>query len=290
MTVKHSLVIAAASFIVTIAGAGLAYYFLFWSPLKSNKELFPELYLLPNGKLGVSEEIKEKYGITKEQLDVLTAQRPLFLIDAREPEEYAAFHFAGAAHIRAPDIGGRQELARALGLGEEEFAGAAVVIYCHDGTRSAQACNALGLPNVKFLIDDEMTASRGAGRKEVFDAAIKERDFTITPKEALDLLESGSASFIDTRLYRKYVFAFARDFRIGNLSSKEYQQQLPEIIALRGRDIVFICDIYPDLFYAKLLIQRLSREAGFPLDKFFILFAESRALHFRLGERANKGT
>lgn len=297
---NHLIFIAGYTFVIVIAVYSL-YFFLFFRPLRSNKELFPvyaesrereQVHILPAGKIDIDSAVKEKYGITAQEVSVLKGKKRIYFIDGREPEEYESRHIENARHVRATDIVSAGQIRGLFGAGSSGQEDALFVIYCHDGTRSAGALASLGAEGFKFLV--EGFNLRDGGRmndtglpvtstgKEVFDKEIKDRDFTISAAEAMRFLKSGKAQFIDVRLYREYIFSFARDFRIGNLSSKEYREQLPAIIGLKGRDIIFIADLYPDLFYAKLLIQRLQKVYGFELDRFFVLFGETRRFYLRL--------
>lgn len=76
----------------------------------------------------------------------LDAGEPVFLVDVREPEEYAICRLPGGVLISMGEVVGR--------LDEIQAADAPVVVYCHHGIRSLRAVGFLranGIPDAVSL-------------------------------------------------------------------------------------------------------------------------------------------
>ena len=280
---KKLIVIFATLFFTCILV--LIFYFLFfYLPLLSNKELFPPvedremLYL----KEKISEELKEKHGIGYDRLnEIIRGGENIYFIDGREIEEYEVFRVKNAAHLRATDILEADDMAKALNITLDELKGSLVIVYCHDGTRAAEVVVRLNQSNIKFLIDGRMGLLKidpllveGSIAKSPFPSHIQNRDLTVSLEDARVLIEGG-AFLIDGRLYdNDNLFLSAFDFRIGQLSTKEYNKKIENILEFKENNILFIANIYPDLFYAKLLVYRLERDYGFDFQKFHVIFGQ----------------
>jgi phage shock protein E len=65
------------------------------------------------------------------------ADQALFVLDVRTPEEYAAGHLPGAAHIPHDQLAAR--IGELSGARERD-----IVVYCRTGRRSAEALGVLG--------------------------------------------------------------------------------------------------------------------------------------------------
>jgi rhodanese-related sulfurtransferase len=286
------------SFFFVLAISTLFYNSFFLKPLKKNGELFPQNNAIDsqipqNKKVKISDEIVEKYGITVDEIAKIDKNK-LFFIDGREPEEFANNHVSGAKHIRTLDIADKEIIKSAFAIDEDIFSNATFIIYCHDGTRSAEQTSELDLANVKFLVKgvsvfyDGSAETIGIGLVPTgiatIEKEIQDYDFTISSDEASKMLD-GKNLFIDGRLEVKDVFSFAKDFRIGKLASDQYVQALEKILLYKNGDIIYIADTYGDMFYAKLLIQRLSKQYDFDLKKFHILFAQSDNFYVYLKDK-----
>ena len=247
-------------------------------------ELFPlDLDREEIFKEEISPELKEKYGV--EYINIKDGEN-VYFIDSREIEEYEIFRIKGAFHLRAPDIESADDIIKTIGIEKTEFENSVIVIYCHDGHRGSEVASKINLPNVKFLIggrknffEMDITFLEGDRDQAPFPTYIKDADFTVTLEEAKRLLFSG-AFLVDGRLYENdYELESAYKFRIGQMSSDEYYEKLQKITDLKNQKILFVANIYPDLFYGKLLIYRLERDYGFNYNNFYILFAQDSELH-----------
>ncbi len=241
----------------------------------------------------ISEQWIEKYGITFKEMEELDKQ--VFFIDAREPEEFAYEHVKGAKHIRAQDIDSIEKIKNKFQhLTDKEFEDSFFIVYCHTGTRGAEIPAKLNVDNVKFLIKGGKFLRMGEKqdwiyrnpRKLIFDTDIVNEDFSISIDKAVKLLRKGDNLFIDGRLRKINFFPFAYDFRIGQLSTQEYNQGVPYILNFRDKKIVYITDIYADVYYAKLLIQRLRKKYGFKIKNYYVLFRKSNLFYQKLKDLA----
>lgn len=86
------------------------------------------------------------------------ADRSLFVLDVRTPEEYAAGHVPGAVNIPHGEVAARiAELSGARGRD--------IVVYCRSGTRSAVALEALDKAGFKRLFHLEGDYTRWSEEK-----------------------------------------------------------------------------------------------------------------------------
>jgi len=77
----------------------------------------------------------------------LDAREPVYLVDVRNPDEYAFCRLAESVLIPLPDLAGRVEEVQPL-------EGAQIVVYCHHGVRSLRGAFVLmqaGFENVVSL-------------------------------------------------------------------------------------------------------------------------------------------
>ncbi|PPI11599.1 hypothetical protein C5D04_12860 [Rathayibacter sp. AY1D2] len=85
----------------------------------------------------------------------LVARDEVWLLDVREPHEWAAGHAPAAHHIPMGEIGARQD---------ELPADTAILVVCHSGVRSAMVTQALeGAGYEVTNVDAGMTAWAAAG-------------------------------------------------------------------------------------------------------------------------------
>ena len=54
-----------------------------------------------------------------------------------------------------------------------------------------------------------------------------------------------------------------------------------------NKDIIFIANSYPDLFYAKLLVYRLERDYGFNYKKFHVILGQDNNISKILSDDKN---
>ena len=303
----HIIFIIVSTFLTTVMVV-VFYNYYFFEPLKSNGELFPERIenfsesdmekkledfetpensenkMLSNGKFDISEEFKNDYGITMDELEKI--EKKIYFIDGREPEEFESSHVQRAVHIRTLDIT-KETIKSRLNIDDLEFQNSFFVLYCHNGTRTSDVISKMNNNNFKFLLNGYGALSQSSkfqmyhnSKISVFKKDIQNQDFTINTNEALKFLNKNSSLFIDGRLYsdeNKLPLYF--DFRIGKLSTKEYERKLNHILQYKDKNIVYIAEIYPDLFYAKLLIQRLEEKYDFNPKYFHILFNQSEEFY-----------
>ncbi|KQQ11138.1 MULTISPECIES: rhodanese-like domain-containing protein [Rathayibacter] len=91
----------------------------------------------------------------------LVARDEVWLLDVREPHEWALGHAAAAHHIPMNQIGARQD---------ELPAEAPILVVCHSGVRSAMVVQALeGAGYEAANVDAGMTAWAAAGGDVVDD-------------------------------------------------------------------------------------------------------------------------
>ena len=276
------------SIIASILIIGAFYYFIFLKPLKSNGEIFSKTDKALVQKEEISDELKEKFGIS---LENIPNNKKVYWIDGREIEEFENNHILGAKNIRTLDIESFNNILNVFDLHINDVGNSFFIIYCHDGTRSAEVVSKTNMSNVRFLLEgvksfkeNNLISVYENKDKPVFKKHIQNRDFTVSPDKSLELLKKDSL-FIDGRLYSNQRFDFAYNFRIGQLSSKDYKERLRYILKFKDKDIVYIADIYPDLFYAKILAQRLESDYGFSIDDFHVLLGETNEFLSNLESR-----
>ncbi|MEI6596877.1 MAG: rhodanese-like domain-containing protein [bacterium] len=268
-------------FLSTSATVLIFYFLFFYFPLKNNQEIFPAV---ENSEIFIKEDIPEDmqkmYGITYEDA---RKEKMVYFIDGREKEEYDIFRFKNATHLRAPDISSVKNMMDALNTTSEEFNNSLIVIYCHDGRRSLETVSKINLPNVKFLIGGRknfLTADpssvEGDSEKSPFPNHIKDYDFTITLSKFKNII-SNDYFLVNGRINNDdNLFPDVYQFRIGYLTTKEYNEKIKDFIGQKNKNIVIIANSYPDLFYAKLLIYRLEMDYGFDYKKFNIVFGQDK--------------
>ncbi|MFH0912803.1 MAG: rhodanese-like domain-containing protein [Candidatus Omnitrophota bacterium] len=240
-----------------------------------NEELIPEHW-------------KDKYGISFKEVAKLNGQ--VFFIDAREPEEFAYEHIKGAKHIRARDIDSIETIKKAFNLSDKEFKQSFFIIYCHTGTRAAEIPAKVEVNNIKFLLKGGMFLRLEENQhliyrdleQTIFDVDLVNEGFSISIDRAIELLRKREALFIDGRLYKKNPLPFAYDFRIGQLSTREYEQRLTNLLNFIDKKIIYIADSYADVYYAKLLVQRLRKQYAFKIKNYFVLFKKSDLFYRKL--------
>lgn len=84
---------------------------------------------------------------TAELKDRLSAGNQPFLLDVRQPEEYAAQHIPGATLIPLGELPGRIDEI-------EQYRNQEIIVICRSGNRSGQACMFLemsGFANAKNM-------------------------------------------------------------------------------------------------------------------------------------------
>ena len=293
----NKIVIGFISFILLVVVLLLFFHYYFLVPLKNNNEIFFnneqsftdnvnkdfKISTLSNGKIDLSEDMKDEYGISVSDVSgKINEGIDVYFIDGREAEEYRSMHVVGSRNIRTADIDSIYTLMKGFYLSDSEFYSSFFVILCHDGTRSADIASRLNSDNIKFLINgyksDELFPVDRDGTS-IFNKKIRNNDFTIKLDDAIEKIKNKNNLIIDGRLYSDYYIPDTYNFRIGRLSSDEYDEKLKYILGFINSDIVYIADIYPDLFYAKLLAQRLSLDFNFNINNFYVLFSQSEKLY-----------
>jgi rhodanese-related sulfurtransferase len=274
------------SFLLTSILISAFYFFFFYFPLKNNKELFPAV---EDNKIfqkeDIPEEAKKMYGITYEDIKNIQKEKSVYFIDGREKEEYEVLRLKNSINLRAPDILNENEIIKALGITQAKFNNSLIIIYCHDGRRSLETVSKINLPNVKFLIDGRMNLfkidpalTEGDQEKSPFPDHIKDYDFTISLEDFKKIIQN-DYFLVDGRINNNDdLFPNVYKFRIGYLTTEEYNEKIKDFIGLKNKDIIFIANSYPDLFYAKLLVYRLERDYGLNYKKFHIVFGQDNSL------------
>jgi len=239
-----------------------------------------------NQKKEIIEDVKNKFGISINDLN--SVNKNIFFIDGREPEEFLNAHLNGAKNLRAPDIDDYNKIKELFNLNDAEFKSSFFIIYCHDGTRSSDVALRLGFENIKFLVEGvDVFSNLEKNSKNSFIPSgipsisnkIRDKDFTVDINKANELFLDKENIFLDGRLYKDEKIDYLYDFRINLLSSEEYDKRLKHILQYKDKEIVYMADIYTDLFYAKLLIQRLEKNYGFDGNKFHVLFNQSKEFY-----------
>jgi len=268
------------------------YFSFFYFPLKNNKEIFPKV---EDSKVFIKEDIpedmKKMYGITFADAE---KEKNVYFIDGREKEEYDVLRLKKSVNMRAPDITGADDMIKDLKITRAQFNNSLVVIYCHDGRRSMETAAKINLPNVKFLVDgrlnflNDSSQAEGSVENSPFPDHIKDYDFTISLDDFRALIKNKNYFLVDGRLDDSDVaLSDAYKFRIGYLSTEEYNEKIKTFVGLGYKEIVFIANSYPDLFYAKLLIYRLERDYGFDYKKFHVILGQDNNIAKIINDEKN---
>ncbi len=95
----------------------------------------------------------EKYGLTFEEVVQLWGEKPVYFIDAREPEFFKNnyYRIREAVNIRVTDIERVADIQEALQLDEQEAAEALFILICFEGATTKFKAIDLSSPNIKFL-------------------------------------------------------------------------------------------------------------------------------------------
>lgn len=286
---KKFLIINIFFLFIFILLISLFYYLLYFLPLKNNNELFPRISEMKTRnnfdnvgkKIEISDDTINRFGINLGNLS--TIKKNIFFIDGREYEEFVNAHIDGAENLRTPDIVNYNSIIKLFNLDKNVFDKSFFVVYCHDGRRSSDVVSRLDLDNVKFLIDgidvffgpDDNIVSFVASGIPSIENEIRNKDFIVNIDSVFKLSEKEDTFFIDGRLYKKNIDNIGYDFRISSLTTGDYNNKINKILDFKNSNLVYIADTYTDLFYAKLLIQRLKNNHGFDPDKFYVLFNQS---------------
>jgi rhodanese-related sulfurtransferase len=222
-------------------------------------------------------EMEEKYGIDVYHIPEYSANYSNFYyIDGREVEEYNYMRKENSVHLRTYDINNKYDIINAIGITEKEFEDSLFIIFCHDGTRSEEVAEKINLPNVKFFIGGvAVLFDYNFPEGDVLPNYIVNKDYVTSPEVAHELVREG-AFLIDGRCYEDDLFKDVYRFRIGQLSTEDYNERIKEIVAQKGNKIVFIADGHADTFYVKLLIYRLEKNYDFDYEDFYLVFGQNK--------------
>jgi len=272
---SQKIVISIFLFLFTSLLLIILYSFLYYLPLKNNHEVFSEIesYQKPL----ISEGVAGAFGITIES--ILSEKRKVLFIDGREEEEFNNNKIRDSIHIRTPDLS-RKIIANKYNIDLDSFDNYLFVIYCHDGSRSSKKVSDLNLENLKFLIDGiKVFDDTRLNDKYSFvqsgvatiEKDIREYDFIVDGSFVKTLISKNNELFIiDGRLNKNEKIKDSYDFRIGAVSSSEYGKKIKEIEKYNTVNILYIAQTYQDLFYAKLLFQRLIKSGDFKIENLHI--------------------
>ena len=102
------------------------------------------------------------------------------------------------------------------------------------------------------------------------------------------LIKNKNYFLVDGRLDDSDVaLSDAYKFRIGYLSTEEYNEKIKTFVGLGYKEIVFIANSYPDLFYAKFLIYRLERDYGFYYKKLHVILGQDNNIAKIINDEKN---
>ncbi len=214
--------------------------------------------------LKLSDQINHPNGIGNQELAAWISQdRPLNLIDVREPEEVEMGSISGTWHRRYPDL--RTDMSGLVEADKE------TVLLCYSGNRSSELCNEFsnaGIP-CRFLVGGyEKWVSDGlpielAKARSINDLRslpdYPNKDVLLDTPDVVEFVNSDKALFVDVR--------YPEDFSAGHLSgavnipvrkmpTSELVQALDE---LPKQPVIAACYDMRSCFYSKILGLQLSR-------------------------------
>ncbi len=164
--------------------------------------------------LSYSSQKDHPQGVTIEQLtDWRATQRPLNIVDVREPEEVNMGYIDGSWHKRYPEV---KRDADAL-----TQAGRETVLICHSGNRSSELCTEFSKRGLacRFLIGgyekwiaqgNPLTLADGRTAGEIRQIAdFANKDVLLDTPDVTKLVQEQAATFVDVR--------YPGDFALGHL-------------------------------------------------------------------------
>ena len=311
---KHRKIIFLAFLqsVIVIIALGLFLYYKFYKPIYEDQYLFPEGHFqkvpeldirklnpdyivqaegLLDDKYGNRGVIDKKYGLTgREAAEKMKKGEKIYFIDVREIEEYRVGHIKGSKHLRGSDLT-VNKVKEKFNLDQEQFENSLFILICHDGGRGLKEVQRLGGENIRYLIKGieygdveniplEITGPKNPefklfGRKYQTKYQMRAEDAIRLIKEDKDVV------IIDGRHVSLYNYRHLKDsihFKIGHMTTEEYDCALQKILKRKGASIIVLPDRYGELFYANLLFYRLENYYGFDDNKFHIVFNQFEKL------------
>jgi len=290
---KKVIVILFIQNILLAAGIGIFFYFKYYKPLYQDSYLFPKeketfFYGMLRDK---QEDIEDRdFGLHAQEVrKKMDCGQKVFFVDIREIEEFNVGHIPGALHMRHKDIIGTDEIRKLFGLNEETFEEGIFILYCHNGDRAFYTARHINKENVKYLIsgaeglyDSRILPYNGS---PISDAAIfggrYQLRFQMKAKAAKELMKKRKYLVIDMRRQQEFKMQHMEgsiSFPINVLSTLEYNSVLESILGHKGKEFILVAQRYSELFYANLLILRLTKNYGFNEKNFHIVFCQFQEL------------
>jgi rhodanese-related sulfurtransferase/membrane protein insertase Oxa1/YidC/SpoIIIJ/phosphohistidine swiveling domain-containing protein len=216
------------------------------------------------------DQLKNSRGISTEELEDLLAasqrgERPdVMFLDIREAAETEMGSLPGATRIRFPD----------LAKSKLDFAGKTAVLFCHNGNRSYETCQALAALGIdcrfmvggleKWLVEKRSLTGLKARTLDDLRALPSYRNQTVLleTQQVHDLVEHEGAIFVDTR----YPGEFASSSLPGAINlpirPTPTEQLKARIAQLPHKPVVAPCYDRRSCFFAEVLGLELER-AGY---------------------------
>lgn len=292
--------------IAIAAALGIFFYFKFYKPLYEDSYLFspkgstegvkeerPSDPSTPNKKYRIIDEMLRDdeegsddagYGLTPLQVgEKIKEGVKVYFVDTREIEEFNAGHISGAKQIRHKDLDTEDKLLSVFSLSRDELGRSFFVLYCHNGDRALFTASKFNNEHIKYLIggveglygsDTLNYTGSVVSDKAIFGKKYQYR-FQSTAKEAASIMKKKPFVIVDMRRPLDYGLRHIKgsiSFPINVLPEEKYGRILSDILKCKGREFILIADRYSELFYANLMILRLTRDHGFDEGKFHIVF------------------
>jgi rhodanese-related sulfurtransferase len=291
--------------VVLLLLLGIFFYYKYYLGLKNDSYLFPPNFeanssidiralndsYIQDGpflrdKYGNRSIVDNNFGISLEELiSKKDKSEKIEIIDVREIEEYEAGHIIDSKHYRVMDLE-LEAIKEIYNISNEEFESILFVLVCHDGGRGLAKAKDFNKDNIKYLIggiesisDDKARSIKISGPVfadyKIFDEDYQ-NDFQVDLDKAIILIKEGPNTFvIDGRhvgYYNERHIKGSIHIKIGHMTSNEYNEALEVVLKHRDDPIIIFVDRYSELFYANLLILRLTRDHGFEKENFNIVF------------------
>ena len=307
---------------------GLFFYYKFYKPLYSDSYLFSQsittdydlngqsdidiTMINPNYEYlgGVIRDnnkkiVNYKYGLTPNEINerILSGDN-VYFVDVREAEEFLVGHIVDAKNIRYMDFyNDYNKIKNLFSLDSDSFHDSLFILYCHDGNRGLLASERLNMDNIKYLIggieslySDKNIKYIGSPLSDVviFDKKYQHR-FQSLASDVVDFIKNNNAVVVDMRhppVYNNKHIDESVSLKMSLLTTDEYNNRLNIILANKNKEIILIASRYSELFYANLLIKRLTDNHDFSDNQFHIVFNQfnefERDTEIRFNGRFNK--
>lgn len=229
-------------------------------------------------EINFGEQLKHPMALSTSQTAALLQQarsgerKDLVFLDVREGAEREMGTIPGVTFVRFPD----------LKLTSSDFAGKKAVLFCHNGNRSSETCEALKKLGIdcgfmaggleKWVVEGREID--GLGNRSLRDLRAippyKNRETLLDTADVKRLLKEKKAAFVDIRYptdFAEQHLPEAINLSLRRMSTPELQQRIDE---LPRRPIILPCYDRRGCFFAEVLGYELSKAGHEVLGRYTV--------------------